>query len=70
MVGIVDYSACGKCVGVSSNVVTDWGRLRGGGKYTGRKWMKRDRKSSWGRNTNCSTRKGQKVKGVRIGIRK
>jgi hypothetical protein len=34
--------------------------------------MGRGRKSSWGgrRTMDCSIRKGEKVKGVRIGIRK
>jgi hypothetical protein len=32
--------------------------------------MKRGRKNSWGRTMDCNTRKGEKVKGVRIKIRK
>jgi hypothetical protein len=33
--------------------------------------MRRGRKTSWGRRTmDCSTRKGEEMKEVRIGIRK
>jgi hypothetical protein len=37
----------------------------------GREWISRDRRSSWWvRTMDCSTRKGEKVKVARIGIRK
>jgi hypothetical protein len=41
-----------------------------GGKYKAREWKRKNRKNSWGRTTDCSTRKRDKVKGVRTGIRK
>jgi hypothetical protein len=37
----------GECVGRRSSVVTDWGRIGGGGEYRGREWMGRGRKSCW-----------------------
>jgi hypothetical protein len=52
-------------------VVTSRGRQGGGGEFRGREWMKRGRKNSWmGRTMDCSTRKGEKVMGVKIEIRK
>jgi hypothetical protein len=47
------------------------GKQGGGHEVRGIEWMKRCRKISWQRRTmDCRTRKGKKVRGVRIGIRK
>jgi hypothetical protein len=46
------------------------GKDRGGDEDKGRVWIRRGRKLLGRRTMDCSTRKGEKVKGVRIGIRK
>jgi hypothetical protein len=46
-VGTVGNSADDDCGGGRSSVVTGWGRMGGGGKDTGKEWMRRGRKSIW-----------------------
>jgi hypothetical protein len=60
----------GECLGGRGSVVTGWGRIEEVSEGRGMEWLRRGRKSSWERTIDCSTRKGRKVKGIRISIRK
>jgi hypothetical protein len=62
-VGTIGWLAGDENVGGRGNVVTSWGRIGGG--ESGFEWAER---VVWVRRIDCSTRKGEKVKGVRIGI--
>jgi hypothetical protein len=52
------------------NVLIDWGRIGGGGEDTEGVDEKKQKELLGGRTLDCSTEEGEKVNGVRIGIRK
>jgi hypothetical protein len=69
-VGAVSFSAGGKCEGGRGSMVTDWGSLEGEAKTGERVDEKGQKEKLGGRSMDCRTRKGGKVKVVKIGIRK
>jgi hypothetical protein len=44
--GTVDESPDGECIGGRGSVMTDWGRVGGGGKDSSTEWNRSGRKSS------------------------
>jgi hypothetical protein len=60
----------GEYVGERGSMVTGWWRIGGRGEDGERVDEKGQKEQLGGRTMDCSTGKGGKVKGVRLGIRK